>query len=915
MQTSYQPHEIETKIYQAWEKAGLFSAQGELNPYCIMLPPPNVTGSLHMGHGFQDTLMDLLTRYHRMCGDKTLWQPGLDHAGIATQMVVERQLETEGSTRTAIGREAFTQRVFDWKDTSGGMILKQMRRLGATPDWTRERFTMDDGLSDAVRKVFIQLYDEGLIYRGTRLVNWDPKLKTAVSDLEVNNTEEDGYMWHIRYPLKEGGELVVATTRPETMLGDTAVAVSPEDERYKAMIGQEIYLPLTDRTIPLIADDYCDKDFGTGAVKITPAHDFNDYEVGKRNNLPMINIFNEDATLNESAPAAYQGMDRFEARKQILKDLEAQGFLVKIDKHKLSIPRAERGNTIIEPRLSDQWYVKIAPLAEPALKAVKEGEIKFVPENAANLYYRWMEDIQDWCISRQLWWGHRIPAWYDHHGDVYVGDSEADVRKKYNITDDITLTQEEDVLDTWFSSALWPFSTLGWPEKTAELEAFYPTSVLVTGFDIIFFWVARMIMFGMKFMDDVPFKTVYIHGLIRDQHGQKMSKSKGNVIDPVDLIDGISLDDLVAKRTANMMQPTQKEKITKQTQKEFPEGIKSYGCDALRFTYTALASTSRDIVFDISRMEGYRNFCNKLFNATRYVLMNVEEQDCGFESPKTLSLADHWIHSKLDQAIGQCHKAISEYRFDHLATTIYEFVWNDYCDWYLELSKVVLNSSDATDEQKAGARHTLITVLESILRLAHPVIPFITESLWANVKGYAKIDDKFIMTQSYPKSSGNEDVHVVNTVSWLQDMITQLRTIRAELNVPPKKSMQLLVEGALDEQKQLLVACTKYLQHLAKVETLKYIADGDEIPASSSVVLNNLTLYVPIADLIDVEAEKARLNKHIEKSNAELAKLKVKLSNANFTDKAPAAVVEKERAKLTALEAEVETLKAQLQKL
>lgn len=914
MQTSYQPHEIESKIYQAWEKAGLFGPKGEQNPYSIMLPPPNVTGSLHMGHGFQDTLMDVLTRYHRMCGDKTLWQPGLDHAGIATQMVVERQLEAEGSSRTAIGRDAFTKRVFDWKETSGGNILQQMRRLGATPDWTRERFTMDDGLSAAVRKVFIQLHDEGLIYRGTRLVNWDPKLKTAVSDLEVNNVDEDGHMWHIRYPLKDGGELVVATTRPETMLGDTAVAVAPDDERYTDIIGKEIYLPLTDRTIPVIADSYCDKDFGTGAVKITPAHDFNDYEVGKRNELPMINIFNEDATMNENVPAAYQGMDRFDARKQILKDLEAQGFLVKTDKHKLSIPRAERGNTIIEPRLSDQWYVKIAPLAEPALKAVKDGDIKFVPENAANLYYRWMEDIQDWCISRQLWWGHRIPAWYDHHGNVYVGEDEADVRQKHNIPDDVTLTQENDVLDTWFSSALWPFSTLGWPDKTPELESFYPTSVLVTGFDIIFFWVARMIMFGLKFMDDVPFRTVYIHGLIRDQHGQKMSKSKGNVIDPVDLIDGITLADLTEKRTANMMQPTQKEKITKLTQKEFPEGIKAYGCDALRFTYTALASTSRDIVFDISRMEGYRNFCNKLFNATRFLLMNVEGQDCGFDTPKTLSLADHWIHSKLDQAITQCHKAISEYRFDHLASTIYEFVWNDYCDWYLELSKVVLNS-DASDDLKAGTRHTLITVLETILRLAHPVIPFLTESLWADVKKHAQIDDEFLMTQSYPKASGEQDTHVLNTVSWLQDIITQLRTIRAELNVSPKKPMQLLVKGALEEQQALLSECKNYLEHLTKVESLNFLTDADELPVCSSAVLNNLTFFVPVADLIDVEAEKERLNKNIEKINIEIKKLSGKLSNANFTDKAPASVVEKERAKLASLEAEVKTLVEQVSRL
>lgn len=912
MQDQYQPHAIEQELYKQWEKAGYFSIAGAGQPFSIVLPPPNVTGSLHMGHGFQDTLMDVLTRYHRMCGDKTLWQPGLDHAGIATQMVVERQLEAEGTSRKTIGREEFSKRVFEWKEESGGNILKQMRRLGASPDWSRECFTMDEGLSEAVREVFVRLHDEGLIYRGTRLVNWDPKLKTAVSDLEVLSQEKKGSMWHIHYPTESGEQLTVATTRPETLLGDTAIAVNPNDERYKKLIGQKAYVPLCDREIPIIADEYVDMEFGTGVVKITPAHDFNDYEVGKRHDLPMINIFNKDATVNENGPAAYQGMDRFVARKQIIADLEAQGLLLKIEDHDLKLPISERGGAVIEPRLSEQWYVKIAPLAEPALKAVKDGDIKFIPENAANSYYRWMEDIQDWCISRQLWWGHRIPAWYDTTGNVYVAQTEAEARTKHNLADEVVLTQDDDVLDTWFSSALWPFSTMGWPEQTPELNDFYPTSTLVTGFDIIFFWVARMIMFGLKFTGKVPFKEVYIHGLIRDNNGQKMSKTKGNVIDPVDLIDGIELDALIEKRTSAVIQDRLKEKVAKATKKEFPEGLKAYGTDALRLTYTALASTSRDIIFDIGRMEGYRNFCNKLWNAARFVFMNVEGQDCGLAQPKELSIADHWIFSRLNNCVEQCHQHIAEYRFDQLATAIYEFVWNDYCDWYLELSKVTLNSHDS-EALKTGARFTLVTVLETICRLAHPIIPFITETIWQEVKAYTGATGETVMLAEYPKSDGAVDQHAMTTISWLQEMITKLRTIRSELNVSPKKEMSLIVEGALPEQQAYFKKLSGYFEALTKAMSIEF-KDSD-IPASSSAIVQNITLHVPIAGLIDLDAEKARLGRLIDKLDIEITKLNGKLSNAGFVDKAPEAVVQKERDRLAAMENEKSLLDKQREQL
>ncbi|HBR95827.1 MAG TPA: valine--tRNA ligase, partial [Gammaproteobacteria bacterium] len=743
MDKTYNPHQIEAQWYQNWEEQQYFQPQGGEQSYCIMIPPPNVTGTLHMGHAFQNTVIDALIRYHRMKGDNTLWQPGTDHAGIATQMVVERQLNAEGKTRQDLGREAFLERVWRWKGESGGTITRQLRRLGASADWSRERFTMDEGLSDAVQDVFVRLYDEGIIYRGNRLVNWDPVLHTALSDLEVLNEEEDGHLWHLRYPLSDGsGHLTVATTRPETMLGDTAVAVHPEDDRYRHLIGSSIDLPLVGRKIPIIGDDYVDPEFGSGCVKITPAHDFNDYDVGKRHNLEMINILSRDASINDNAPEQYRGLDRFEARKAVVADLEAAGLLDRIESHKLKVPRGDRSNTIVEPLLTDQWYVDLTRdqlddgrpggkqrITDPAIDAVRDGSIRFVPQNWDRTYFQWLENIQDWCISRQLWWGHRIPAWYDDQGNIYVAPSEAEARQKYQLSDEVTLRQDEDVLDTWFSSALWPFSTLGWPQDTDALKTFYPTSVLVTGFDIIFFWVARMIMFGMTFMDkQVPFREVYIHGLVRDSHGHKMSKSKGNVLDPLDIIDGITLDALLEKRTGNMMQPHLAEKIAEQTRQEFPDGIPSFGTDALRFTFASLASTGRDVRFDLKRVEGYRNFCNKLWNASRFVLMNMDGHESSLQDgERSLSLADRWILSRLNHLSASVEHHIAQYRFDLAAQAMYEFTWNEYCDWYLELCKPVLNATEADVALQNGARHTLVSVFEQLLRILHPLMPFITE--------------------------------------------------------------------------------------------------------------------------------------------------------------------------------------------
>ena len=882
-----------------------------------MIPPPNVTGSLHMGHGFNNTIMDTLIRYHRMKGDKTLWQPGTDHAGIATQMVVERQLESEGISRHDLGRDAFIERIWEWRGESGGNITRQLRRLGSSLDWDHERFTMDDGLSDAVKEVFVRLHEEGLIYRGKRLVNWDTKLHTAVSDLEVLNEEESGYMWHMKYPLSNGqGSLVVSTTRPETMLGDCAVAVNPEDERYKHLLGELVELPLTNRKIPIVADEHADPEFGTGCVKITPAHDFNDYEVWQRHRdeLPvssqihggLINIFTPDAAIRENTgeegeliPAKYIGMDRYEARKQIVADLEAAGLLEKIVDHKLMVPRGDRSGTVIEPFLTDQWYVKIAPLAKPAIEAVESGKIKFVPDNWKNTYYEWMRNIQDWCISRQIWWGHRIPAWYDDEGNVYVGRSEEEIRQKHNFDADYPLRQDEDVLDTWFSSALWPFSTLGWPEEAQRLKDFYPTNVLVTGFDIIFFWVARMIMMGLKFMDDVPFHEVYVHGLVRDSHGDKMSKSKGNVLDPIDLIDGIDLESLVAKRTSGMMQPQLAKKIEKQTRKEFPDGIPSYGTDALRFTFAALAATGRDIKFDMGRIEGYRNFCNKLWNASRYVLMNAEDQDCGLEGELERSVADQWILSRLQGTKQAVADAIEGYRFDHAAQAIYEFTWNEYCDWYLELSKTVLNSDSSSEAAKRGTRRTLVRVLESILRLAHPIMPFITEEIWQQVTTLAGKKGETIMNQPFPTHRTplvSEEAE--REMEWVMQFILGIRKIKGEMNIPPGKPVPVLVRNSSVQDRDWLASNRQYLDFLARTESVEILEGEEEAPESATALVGEMEVLIPLADLIDKEAELARLEKEIGKLQQEVERTEKKLSNPNFVDKAPAPVVQKEKDKL-----------------
>ncbi len=923
MDKAYDPKAIEQTLYQQWEDKNYFASnptnQAGQASYSIMIPPPNVTGSLHMGHAFQHTIMDALTRYHRMKGDNTLWQPGTDHAGIATQMVVERLLGAEGISRHDLGREKFIDKVWEWKDQSGGTITSQMRRLGDSCDWQREAFTMDEELSAAVLEVFVQLHEEGLIYRGQRLVNWDPKLLTAVSDLEVESEEENGHLWHLRYPLADGsGHLVVATTRPETMLGDSAVAVHPEDERYAHLVGKTIKLPLTDREIPIIADDYVEKDFGTGCVKITPAHDFNDYEMGKRHDLPLINILTETAHINSNAPEAFQGLERFAARKKVIADFEALGLLEKIDPHKLKVPRGDRSGVVIEPYLTDQWYVKIAPLAEPALKAVKDGDIKFVPENWANTYYHWMENIQDWCISRQLWWGHQIPAWYDNDGEVYVGRSEEEVRQKYNLGD-IELKRDQDVLDTWFSSALWPFATLGWPEKKPELETFLPTNVLVTGFDIIFFWVARMIMMGLKFTGKVPFKEIYITGLIKDEQGQKMSKSKGNVLDPIDLIDGIGLDDLVAKRTHGMQQDREsdKAKITKRTRKQFPDGIESYGTDAMRFTFCAMASTSRDINFDLNRVEGYRNFCNKIWNATRYVLMNTEDQDTGLgDDEKVLSVADRWIISKLQTAIVEYEAAIEQYRFDLAANALYEFTWNTYCDWYLELSKPILYGDNYSDAEKRGTRHTLVTVLEELLRLLHPFMPFITEEIWQKVAPLAGIEGESIMFQPFPEANSSlQDTKADQDIDWLKTIIVGIRNIRGEMNIAPGKPLNALFKHGSEQDQHRLNNYSNFLSKLAKLETTQWLNADESAPLSATALAGNMEILIPMAGLIDVEQEMLRLAKESEKLNKEQARISGKLSNANFSDKAPAAVVEKEKAKLEEIETALAKVKEQIESL
>ncbi|MGA0150052.1 MAG: valine--tRNA ligase [Luminiphilus sp.] len=912
MDKNFSPADIEGRWYDKWESAGYFAPSGHGPAYCIPIPPPNVTGTLHMGHGFQQAIMDALIRYHRMRGHNTLWQVGTDHAGIATQMVVERQLEAEGGSREALGREAFVKRVWDWKEQSGGAITQQLRRLGTSPDWQRERFTMDPGLSDAVQRVFIALFEKGLIYRGHRLVNWDPKFHTAISDLEVVQEEEQGSLWHLRYPLSDGeGHLVVATTRPETMLGDTAVAVHPSDPRYQHLVGKTIDLPLTDRQIPIIADDYVDPEFGSGCVKITPAHDFNDYAMGERHNLPKINILTASAALNDAVPEHFRGLDRFVARDKVITELEALNLLDKIEPHALKVPRGDRSGAVIEPWLTPQWYVDAKKLAEPAIKAVEQGDIRFVPKQWENTYFAWMRDIQDWCISRQLWWGHRIPAWYDTDDNVYVGQSEAEIRRAYELPETLALTQDEDVLDTWFSSALWTFSTLGWPEENADLRSFHPASVLVTGFDIIFFWVARMIMMSLEFMGEVPFHTVYVHGLVRDGEGQKMSKSKGNVLDPIDLIDGIELEALIAKRTANLMQPQLAERIEKATRKQFPDGIPGYGTDALRYTFYSLASTGRDIKFDIGRMEGYRNFCNKIWNAARYVLSHTEGHDL-LKARGTPSLADRWIRSRLQSTLLAVDDAVAAYRFDLAAQSLYDFVWNEFCDWYLELSKPVLWDEAGHPQALLGTRQTLAEVLEQALRMLHPFMPFVTEEIWQSVSPLTGATGDSIMLAPWPTPEPEHtDRDAEDEIEWMKGIIVAIRTIRSEANIPPATTLEVTVANTSELDRDRLQRNGTFLQRLSKSASIIPIDNHDAETASLMALFGELEVRVPMAGLVDVTAELTRLDKEIAKAEAEKARLNGKLTNAKFIERAPADIVAAERQKLTQVDASLKVLQQQ----
>ena len=940
MDKTYDPHQVERKWYELWEREGYFVPVAGIEPYCIMIPPPNVTGTLHMGHAFQDTIMDALIRYHRMSGRRTLWQPGTDHAGIATQMVVERQINAEGLTRQDLGRDAFVERIWRWKEHSGSTITRQLRRMGASVDWHHERFTMDEGLSAAVRETFVRLYEEGLIYRGKRLVNWDPVLQTAVSDLEVVSEEEDGSLWHIRYPLADGsGHLEVATTRPETMLGDTAVAVHPGDRRYRDLVGSTVELPLTERRIRVIADEMVDPAFGTGCVKITPAHDFHDYQVGERHALERINVLTPDARMNANAPERYRGLDRFEARTKIVADLEARGLLVRTEPHRMKVPRGDRSHTVIEPYLTDQWFVKAAPLAEPSIRAVENGDIRFVPEHWAKTFFEWMRNIEDWCISRQIWWGHRIPAWYDSEGNVYVGRSEDEVRERFSLPSSLALEQDPDVLDTWYSSALWPFSTLGWPERTDRLETFYPTSVLVTGFDIIFFWVARMIMFGLRFMGEVPFREVYIHGLVRDADGNKMSKSKGNILDPIDLIDGIGLDELIAKRTTGLMQPQIAPQIIAATRRQFSDGIPAYGTDALRFTFCSLATQGRDIRFDLGRIEGYSNFCNKLWNAARFVLLNTEGKDCGLGDGETVvGLPERWIRSLLQRTEAQVRTAMEQYRLDRAAQAIYDFTWNEYCDWYLELSKTVLANEGATEgttgtwrepgpnsvssglipnpARLRGTRRTLVRVLEAVLRLIHPLMPFVSEEIWQRVAPLAGKSGPSIMLQPYPAPQpAAEDDHAVEHMTWIKNLVLAIRRVRGELDLAPGRKVPVVLVAPSATERDRLEAGAAYVRALARVETIDILEAGNPAPKAATALLGELEILVPLEGIIDNDAEIGRLERQLDKLAKNLSRSRAKLDNPSFRDRAPADVVEKERLRAFEVESSIGKLEAQLEVL
>jgi len=942
MEKTYDPQRIEKHWYRQWEDSGVFAPQGEGQAYCIMLPPPNVTGVLHMGHAFQVSLMDNLIRYHRMLGERVLWQVGTDHAGIATQMVVERKLEGLGIKRNTLTREEFVQRVWQWKHEAGSQITEQIRRLGASPDWSRECFTMDDDLSHAVREAFIRLYEKGLIYKGKRLVNWDPVLRTAVSDLEVVSEEEQGKLWYLKYPLSEPHRdqqpdyVVVATTRPETMLGDMAVAVNPQDTRYQHLIGHYIDLPLTQRKIPLIADAHVDAEFGSGCVKITPAHDFNDYAVGRRHGLHItadantvasgseqqfaaINIFDKQAHLNDQVPEQYRRLERYAARKKVLADIARLGLLDREEDYRLQIPRGDRSHSVIEPLLTEQWFVRTDSLAQAAIKAVRTKQIKFIPEQWQQTYFAWLEQIQDWCISRQLWWGHRIPAWYDDHGNIYVGHSEAEVRDRYKLNAKTTLKQDADVLDTWFSSALWPFSTLGWPQPSTELQRYFPTNILVTGFDIIFFWVARMVMMSLELTDKVPFKEVYVHGLVRDAKGLKMSKSKGNILDPIDLISGISLTELIEKRTSNLMQPQLAERIEKDTKKLYPQGIKAYGTDALRFMFTAMASTGRDIRFDMKRLEGYRNFCNKLWNALRFTILLCENEKLKLNTIDNYDFTqysepDRWIQIRFNRILQEIKQHYKTCRFDLIASSLYEFVWHDFCDWYLEIVKLT-QASDAPTKTKTMNLSCLIATLNRIVKALHPIIPFITEEIWQRLKPLTGDVGDSIQTQAYPKLYNHQDEQAEQTMALLQAYVSSVRQVRSEMNISPAIKVPVLIQGHSEHDRQLLERYDVIIKAMAKIDTLQYLTDKDHPPPCATILVGAVKVLIPMANLIDINAEQTRLKNESAKISKTISKLKERLDDKNFIKNAPPEIVDKQKQTLQTMHTQLEKYHTQLASL